>query len=287
MALHRVDADRQDVPCRGAEHVDERGIEVPAAAAAGDLDGPFGTVDAVVDLDDIREMEQSHGEGDVLTTHPARHTPAVPPGEPLPQRITNLRTQPEPLRQGRGRQAVRHQPAPDPLAAGADESGGEAEAVECGASRAGVAEHEAEPRQPHELHVVAVAAEGDVVTEPGRDLWGVRDAADPGKDPDVEQVGPFLVGQADSVRQPGSDAPGPQHVLHRLAEAQIRRERERGEQVRKAETCVVALRLHTRSVEGSTTRGGPMFERRELVASGQYARSPRSSITIVEANRAK
>ncbi len=76
------------------------------------------------------------------------------------------------------------------------------------------------------LVVVLAGLELDVVAEPLRLLVRIRMAADVDQQGGVVDRSPRLIIQAHPLREPQRDEALPQHMLHRLAEAQVDAERQ-------------------------------------------------------------
>jgi hypothetical protein len=151
---------------------------------------------------------------------------AVPSGERLLEGVAHVGTETETLRHLSRRETVRHQRALDALAAGHHQTRRETEAVECRAAEPYVAEHEAQHGQSGEIDLPAVTPERDVVAEPGRQLRGVGDAANPRQRRDVVEAASVVMFEADMIAQTSCDDPRPQDVLQRLAQPEVGRERE-------------------------------------------------------------
>ena len=215
-----------------AERVDNRGIELLAPTSAGHFHRRIRSVEAVEHLDDVRELEQPHRERDCLAAHPAGHALAVPTGEHLLQRVAHIGAEPEPNSHlGRG-QAVRQEDLLDPLSAGRDQLGAETDAMKRWAAHPDVAKHEPEHGQAGQVHPAAVGAEGDVVTEPRRELRGVGHATHPGQGCRVVQRATVVGLDTEVTAQTTGDDPRPEHVLHGLPQPQVRGKREGPDEVR-------------------------------------------------------
>ena len=92
-----------------------------------------------------------------------------------------------------------------------------------------VAEQEPQVGHPGPVDEVGVAADRDVVAEPARVLLRVRVTADPHEQRRVVDRGLLLPAEAEPVRQPARDDRRPEHVLGRLAQAEVDRHRQSGE----------------------------------------------------------
>ena len=62
---------------------------------------------------------------------------------------------------------------------------------------------------------------------------------------DVVQRHPRSAPEAEALAQPRGDQPGPQHVLHRLAHAQVGRQRERGHELGQPHPRILITRVHS------------------------------------------
>ena len=92
-----------------------------------------------------------------------------------------------------------------------------------------VAEQEPQVRQPGPVDQIGVATGGDVVPEPARILLGVRVAADPHHQGRVVDSVALVPGEVEPLGQAARDDRGPQHVLGRLAQAEVDGDREPGQ----------------------------------------------------------
>jgi hypothetical protein len=79
---------------------------------------------------------------------------------------------------------------------------------------------------------VAVRPQLDVVAEPGGLLMRVRVAAQPCKQPDVVHDRALGLAQLEVVGDTETEHARAQHMLHRLPQPEIRRQRQRGHQLR-------------------------------------------------------
>ena len=96
------------------------------------------------------------------------------------------------------------------------------------------------PQAPR-LVVVLDRLQGDVVAEPLGLLVGVGVAADVDEQGGVVDDRALLFVEPDSLGQPQRDQALPQHVLHRLPEAEVYAERERGHQLRQPNLRAIDL----------------------------------------------
>ena len=88
------------------------------------------------------------------------------------------------------------------------------------------------------------ALQRDVVAEPLGLLVRVRVAADVDEQRAVVDDRPRLLVGAEPLGQPERDQALPQHVLHRLSEAEVDAERERGDELRQAHVPAIRVRAH-------------------------------------------
>ena len=107
-----------------------------------------------------------------------------------------------------------------------------------------MSKHEPEHGQSREVDLVAVSPKGDVVAEPGRNLRGVGHATDPGQGGHVVKSPTFLRLDTQLFTQPRRDGPGSEHMLHRLAQAQVRGQRKCSEQLSEPKARVEFARFH-------------------------------------------
>jgi hypothetical protein len=77
-----------------------------------------------------------------------------------------------------------------------------------------------------------IRPQGDVVAEPRRLLVRVRMAAQPGQQRDVVDDRSLGLLELEVLGDTEPEYAGTQHVLHRLAEPQVRGQRDRGDQLR-------------------------------------------------------
>ena len=98
-----------------------------------------------------------------------------------------------------------------------------------------------------------VAFRRDVVAEPLRLLVRVGVAADVDEQRRVVDDRALLLVEPEALREAQRDQALPQHVLHRLAEAEVDTERERGQQLRQADLRAIPIVAHAQE----TTLRGP------------------------------
>ena len=244
----------EDLTGCAAEQVHQPGIEVRALPGPGHFDGSFGAACPMEHLDGVSEVEQPHQTRDVLTPDTVGDSLGIPAREDLPERVAHLGGEAEPSGQLSGGQAVQHQALFHRPASGQDQIGGQAKPVQERCPGPGMAECQPHQRQPGEIDAVTVAAERDVVAEPGRHFRGVGHAARPGQHHHVVQGHSRLSLQAQSLPQPYRNQPRPQYVLHWLAEPQIGGQRESGHDLSQPEPRVLITCFHTDHARRRTPR---------------------------------
>ena len=99
-----------------------------------------------------------------------------------------------------------------------------------------------------ELVVVLPRLQRDVVAEPLRLFVGVGMTADIDEQRRVVDVGPLLLVQPDALGESQRDQALPQHVLHRLSEAEVDTERQRRDELREADGRAIGIAAHGRSL---------------------------------------
>ena len=160
------------------------------------------------------------------------------------------------------------------LAPEGGKAGATSQTLERWASERDVAHRESLFREPDEIHAVPIPSEGDVITEPLREFRRLGDAADHRERDHVVEGRIRIRAETDALGHTRGDEPGPKHMLHGLAEAEIRREREGGDQlcqpdagstliVRIARACV--HRLRRLGAEGNPVS---RFKRRQALGRG-------------------
>ena len=238
-------------------------------------------------LGEVRQVEEPDRASDVLAAETTGHTAAVPPGEPLLQRLAHVLAQTKALGHEDRAQAVRHEPTLDGLAPGHDQRAGQAEPLHGRAPRSHACHCVLEHRQAGQIHLVAALSEGDVVAEPVGHLRGVGHAPDPGQHRHVVERRCVLVLDAHVLTETGGDGPGPQDVLHRLAQPEISGEREGRDDLRQAQAGVSVVRWHGYSLRASAggSPGTGWSERRRDRAHPQLSKSTSSRTGAVTTPR--
>ena len=112
----------------------------------------------------------------------------------------------------------------------------------------------AAPREAVELVVVLAGLQRDVIAEPFRLLMRVGMTPDPDKQRGVIHVRSPLLVEPDPLGEPQRDQALPQHVLHRLPEAEIHAERKRGDELRQPDVRTIGPHGHS---EPETIRPAP------------------------------
>ena len=215
-----------------------------APPGPGHLDSGVDAARPVEHLDGVSQMEQPHRTRDLVAPNAVGYSLGVPAREDLPERIAHLGRQPEPPGHLRRGQAVRHEPPLHRPASGQDQIGGQAEPVQEGGPRPGMAQREPHQGQASEIDTITVAPEGDVIAKPGRHFRGVGHTAHPRQHHHVIKRYPRLGSQVQAFPKPYRNQPGPQYVLHRLAQPQVGCQRERGHQLRQPQPRILITRLH-------------------------------------------
>ena len=108
--------------------------------------------------------------------------------------------------------------------------------------------------QAARLVVVLAGLQRDVVAEPLRLLVRVGVAADVDEQRGVVDVGARLLVEADPLREPQRDQALAQHVLHRLPEAQVDAERQRGDELRQPNVRAIDLAGHAAETTSAAAR---------------------------------
>src|SRR4051794_3295750 len=258
-----------------AEHVDEVRVELRPPAFARHRDRRLGTAATQVDLRDVRQVHETHAEGDGVAARTDREAAPVPAlegeREPLDHPIGKTETRGQGARghavgrdhRGQLRPRMHHEvQQPDGP-------------IRQRPHAADVAHEQRRELGAAPVHVVGGRPERDVVPEQLSELLRVGVAADPGEEAAV--VGRLTVVRigADQVGEPHRDQAGAQHVLHGLAETEVDGERERGDQLgaprppdggtRRPHPRTVAMR-----VRDLQARRQPPHPNRALVAFGLW-----------------
>src|SRR5262245_53899051 len=106
-----------------------------------------------------------------------------------------------------------------------------------------------------ELVVVLPGLHRDVITEPLRLLMGVCMASNVNQKSGVVDGRPLLGAESELLRDPQGDQTLPQHVLHRLAEAEIDTQRKGSDELSKADTWRSFAHMHEVSVPSPDAAG--------------------------------
>ena len=203
----------------------KRWVELVARAPPSELPGRLDAAGPVGDLDVFGELGHARGVRDRAATLASRPALAVPLLIRGAERVDHLCGQPE-----LGGQRARHlcvviEHAIDLAAARDGELEPRPEALQ---RRSAGAE---EPQHGESAAVVLARFQRDVVAEPLRLLVGVGVTADVDEQRRVVDRDALLLGQPLAVGEPQGDQALAEHVLHRLAEAEVDAERERRDEL--------------------------------------------------------
>ena len=222
----------EDLVRSGAEGRRQRRVELQAGAAFGQRDGCFDPAEPVRDLDELRELGQTRRDRDAVAGETAGPAFAVPLLVRGADRLLHLLRQAEPLRQGpRDRRVPGDHPV-EIVAAGDRELEPHPDAVQRRVAAPDQRHHRGDRAHAPKVAVVLGGLERDVVAEPLRLLVRVGVAADVDEQRRVVDGGALGLLEPDPVGEPQRDHALAQHVLHRLAEAEIDAERERRDELR-------------------------------------------------------
>jgi hypothetical protein len=177
-------------------------------------------------LDDVGEVDEARADEDVLAADPERTLP-VPTLEALPEAGPNVIAQPEASRQVVRCRVVVLREAHERAAAVTKEGDADPHSLEQRPARSHVLQQERRciAGSTKIIGVVGVALEPQVIPQPFRLLVGVGVTTDPGEQPGVVDDLTFGLGELQSIGQTQRHQTCPDHVLHRLAQAEIRTER--------------------------------------------------------------
>jgi hypothetical protein len=238
---------------RGAERVDQSGVELAAGASPGDRQGGRHTTASVVHLDHVGEVEEPDDQGDLLAADTTRDALAVPAREELPDRLRRLGGKTELVGQRRGDQAMTLNASHHSAATRGRQRRGRPQAKRKRLAPARMTEEERHPGKPAQVGLVTVRPKRDVVTEAGGHLRSISHATHPRQHRDMEERGLLLVGQPDAAAETRRDLPTAQQMFHGLTQAEVRGERERSEQLGKGDTGVALV--HVLSLGTNQPRG--------------------------------
>ena len=231
---HRApDADgvepRQDHVAFGLDQAGEHRVEVPTAPLPGELPRGVHASESVRDLDVLGHLRHPGRERDVVSLELAGPAAAVPALVRRTDRLDDLVRQRELLRHRAGDRGVVGDHPVDLAVPREREREAEPEPVERRAPGPELPHSRRRHPQAPRLVVVLDRLEGDVIAEPLGLLVRVRMAADVDEQSRVVDDRPLLLVQPEPLGEPQRDQALSQHMLHRLPEAEVDPERERGQ----------------------------------------------------------
>ena len=228
------------------EDVHDPRVELRPAPLPGHRDRGVRPAGPVKDLDHVGQGDQPGGHQDFLPFRPLRHALAVPALEGLLDAVANPLGQAQARGQRVSREPVVLQHRLGGPAAVTDEGHPEPGPLDRGPARAEVAEHEQRSGgRGGEIDAADIGLERRVVAEPLRLLVGIDVTAHPGQQGRVVHDLPVGLIQAQPLGQPQRDQALAQHVLHRLAHAEIGRQRQDAEQFGQADVRAGGGRCHS------------------------------------------
>ena len=195
-------------------------------------------------LHELRELRESRRQRDVLALHSVRPAAPVPLLVGAAEGHEHLVGQPELLGEQSRELGVVGDHILHLAAAGQRELEPHPEAMERWVAGAQQSHCRRRPPQAPGLVVVLARLEGDVVPEPLRLLVCVRVAGDVDEQRRVVDDRPLLLVETEPLAEPQCDQALPQHVLHRLPEAEVDAERERGDELRQANLRAIRIAAH-------------------------------------------
>ena len=181
-------------------------------------------------------------ERNILSANAFRHPPAVPALEDVRQRLPDLAVQTHPVAEDSSRTAVRMDHLGNLVARGEHEGRRADAALPARQIPAHVAHHQPQERPTSHVHRIGVGPVGDVVAEQRRKLVGVGVTTDPPDQVGVVHRGPLLLVEAHPFGDARRDQRRPKHVLHRLSQTEIDRQRYRRQQLGSAQAFCRVLR---------------------------------------------
>ena len=254
---------RQDHVALGLDQPGEHRVEVPTTPLAGELPRSVHSPESVRDLDVLGHVRDPRGERDVVSLELAGPATAVPALVRSADRLDDLVRERELLRHRAGDRGVVGDHPVDLAVPREREREAEPEPVQRRAPGPELPHSRRRHPQAPRLVVVLDRLEGDVVAEPLGLLVGVRVAADVDEQRRVVDDRPLLLVEPEPLGEPQRDEALPQDVLHRLPEAEVDPERERGNELRQADLRAIApaghLLCHLRQTIGQSppTRARP------------------------------
>jgi hypothetical protein len=180
----------------------------------------------VVHLDPIYQLQQLRGQRDAVALQPCWQALAVPLREGVSKRATDVRVESYPRRDLGGDVGVGGHRGGELPAARDDQTGCDPGPLGWPATGPGAADEVAQLGQRRRADLVEAGAEGDLVAEQLHEGTGLRGADHSDEGHPVHSRAVVLV-QAEALGEADAEQARPQGVLHRLAEAQVRAQRER------------------------------------------------------------
>ena len=170
----------EDLIGTGAHQVDERRVELGAAAGAQLVDGGLDAAAAGEHLGVVCHLDDAHHGVDLVAGPTAGHAAAVPPLERLGEHAADL-VEAQPGGDQRRRLAVRQHRRGDLARAAGDEPADHRQPVHRRRSGTEVTDHEAHQRQAGLVEVIRLVTHPQVVAEPLGQLVGIGHATHPGE----------------------------------------------------------------------------------------------------------
>ena len=230
----------QHQPGLQAQEIHKRGIELRAAAAAGD---PGRRVDPALPPMALRHPGELHDPGrqrDLFTPQPVRASLPIPPLEHMMKRVPHAGTQAQPDGDLSGQLAVGALERARDLPVRGDQRRQQPRPAQRRTARAHMAQHEARRRPPGHIDLVAIGLHRYLVPEPRRLLVRLRVTADPAQQGNVVDNRPLVLGQPSALGQAQPQPARTQQMLHRLPQAKIARQRHRGDQLRQPQSRTIS-----------------------------------------------
>ncbi len=234
----------QDHLALGLDQPGEHRVEVPTAPLAGELPRSLDSPEAVRDLDVLGHVRDACGEGDVVSLELAGPATAVPALVRSADRLDDVVRERELLCHRAGDRRVVGDHAVDLAVPREREREAEPEPVQRRAPGPELPHSRRRHSQAPRVVVVLDRLEGDVVAEPLGLLVGVGVAAHVDEEGGVVDDRALLLVEPEALGEPQRDQALPQDVLHRLPEAEVDAERERGNELRQTDLRAIAPAGH-------------------------------------------
>ena len=231
---------REDHLGLGLDEIRQDRVEVATTPVARQPLRTLRPAEPARDLDVLRNVRDPRSQRNVVSSELAGPAAPVPALVRRADRVEHA---------GRERELLGHRPRdrgmvgdhPVHLAMAREGKGkAEPEPVQRRAPSAELADSRRRHPQASRLVVVLARLERDVVTEPLRLLVGIRMAADVNEQRRVVDVRALLLVEPEALGQPQGDQALAEDVLHRLSEAEVDAERERGDELRQADLHAIA-----------------------------------------------